>query len=104
MHCRECGAICPTVIDGCAPESQVRTRLPAGGSRIRPVGPSRERVALCSEGKCRSGQTRQSRERSFLTGDRGFESCSLQRGVKCEPDFRCESYPSEEDKAAIRPG
>jgi hypothetical protein len=24
----------------------------------------------------------------LLTGDRGFESFSLQRGVKCEPDFR----------------
>ena len=23
----------------------------------------------------------------FATGDRGFESCFLQRGVRCEPDF-----------------
>src|ERR1700720_727913 len=25
---------------------------------------------------------------AHLTGDRGFESISLQRGVSCEPDFR----------------
>ena len=36
--------------------------------QIRTVGPSRERVALRSEGKCRSGQTGQSRERSFPHG------------------------------------
>jgi hypothetical protein len=27
------------------------------------------------------------------TGDRGFESCSLQRGVRCEPDFRGRTAP-----------
>jgi hypothetical protein len=30
----------PTVIDGVRPENQVRSRLPAGGSRIRTIGPT----------------------------------------------------------------
>src|SRR5882757_988287 len=43
--------------------------------------------APAPEAKCRSGQTRQSREAWFLSaGDRGFESLFLQRGVSCEPD------------------
>src|SRR5947199_2598234 len=32
------------------------------------------------------------RKPSCLSGDRGFESCSLQRGVRCEPDFGGESH------------
>src|ERR1700731_1659404 len=36
---------------------------------------------------------------ALLTGDRWFESCSLQRGVMCEPDFLVSAlrrpYPSQ---------
>src|SRR5712671_4594458 len=41
----------PTVIDGCAPESLVRTRLPAGGRWIRTLGPREKEPlveAVCS--------------------------------------------------------
>ena len=36
---------------------------------------------------CRIGRGGVSISVVFLTGDRGFESVSLQRGVHCEPNF-----------------
>jgi hypothetical protein len=39
-----------------------------------------------AEGECRRGRTGVE-NRFSLTGDRGFESCSLQRRGCCEPDF-----------------
>src|SRR3984893_9718325 len=48
--------------------SQIRKRLAGGGSRFEPSVPLANGVALRSEGKRRSGQTRQSRERSFPHG------------------------------------
>src|SRR5713226_4117835 len=34
-----------------------------------------------------SGSARTGARETAFGGDRGFESCFLQRGVKCEPDF-----------------
>jgi hypothetical protein len=59
--------------------SQVRTRLAAGGNRIRTIGP-----ALYSQ-SFNAGSSR-SCSISHLP-DQWFESCSLQRGVTCELDF-----------------
>src|SRR6266849_648184 len=40
------------------------------------------------------------RKDGSLTGDRGFESFSLHRGVHCEPDFR---LPSRSGRVLVRP-
>jgi hypothetical protein len=37
-------------------------------------------------------------------GDQEFESGLLQRGVRCEPDFRGESHPSRRTEWRSRPG
>jgi hypothetical protein len=52
-----------------------------------PAAPLAKEAAPAPEAKCRSGQTRQSREAWFLSaGDRGFESLFLHRRVIYEPD------------------
>ena len=48
--------------------SQVRKRLAGGGSRFEPSVPLANGSPFAPKGKCRSGQTRQSRERSFPHG------------------------------------
>jgi hypothetical protein len=80
---------------GRAPENQVRTGLPAGGKRIRTLGPrpnkrrSRDRpFRLC-------GTSRSAEETgSFRERDRQFESASLQQRVSREISFlhRCGAH------------
>ena len=76
------------------PESQVRIRLPAGGRRMRTLGPSR------GQGKV-GVERRRLEKRPPRTGDRGFESPYLQRGVMCEPDS---SIGAELSAPSVNPG
>jgi hypothetical protein len=107
--------VIPSGREGRAPESQVRTRLPAGGNRIRTIGPA---AAKGSAGRCQSGRRHDQwnhlrsgpRSRGSTWGallwpfrsrrDRWFESGSLRRGVRCEPDFR--GVPRSRSGAAAR--
>jgi hypothetical protein len=73
---------------GFVSESQVRTRLPAGGKGIRTLGPPQDRrcsrdspFRLCGTSRF-AGETDSFRER-----DRQFESPSLQRRVSSSTDF-----------------
>src|ERR1700730_546156 len=68
---------------------RVRILLPPPASRLRTGLPpihgnptdGRGLPQLCPPKRLQELAT------SAITGDRGFESGSLQRGVKCEPDF-----------------
>ena len=62
---------------GGAPESQIRTRLPAGGRWIRTVGPRHERAGFCC-GRRIAGPNGGSQKGLFLMR---FESISLRRRV-----------------------
>src|ERR1700719_1749735 len=68
-------------------ESLVRTRLPAGGGRIRTLGPALSAYRLGTAScRLRDPSPRRRRQNGITlsrSGDRGFESCSLQRRV-CE--------------------
>src|SRR6266404_499335 len=57
----------PTVIDGIAPENQVRTGLPAGGRWIRTIGPRHERAGFCC-GRRIAGPNGGSQKGCFLCG------------------------------------
>ena len=65
------------------PESQVRTRLRAGGRWIRTIGPCREGAGYIAKGEFARGSTGGQKN---LAGYRWFESISLQRRVVCEPE------------------
>src|SRR6266404_5971347 len=73
----------PTVIDGIAPENQVRTGLPAGGRWIRTIGPRHERAGFCC-GRRIAGPNGGSQKGLLLMRYRWFESISLQRRVSSE--------------------
>src|SRR5712671_3017240 len=88
-------------------ENQVRTRLPAGGNRIRTIGPAANGTAMGGPPKSilaisdltLGGSTDRAdvpignAQQSLLQQrDRWFESGSLQRRVRCEPDFGDESH------------
>src|SRR5690348_8655709 len=53
--------------------------------------------------RARNASRRQSRKPFSLTGDRGFESIPLQRGVTCEPDFRSVEVGRIATDGAMRP-
>jgi hypothetical protein len=55
-----------------------------------------------AEGKCRSGQTGPSRERGFLTGNRGFESSSLHQTRRYAKRHWCASAHHGNGAAARR--
>jgi hypothetical protein len=65
----------------------VRKRLSAGGKWIRTIG-TRKISYRFEADFCRLHDASRSRKgfTSFATGDRQFESISLQRRVHCEPD------------------
>jgi hypothetical protein len=58
-----------------------------GGSRIRTRGPPCQRSCSLGEGECVKDANAHVAKALSVSGDRGFESYSLQRGVPCEPDF-----------------
>src|SRR6266446_9793098 len=62
--------------------SQVRSGLSAGGKRIRTLGPPLRQV--CPQDRP-NGPSAPSARAETHGRDRGFESRSLQRGVRCEP-------------------
>jgi hypothetical protein len=57
-----------------------------GGSRIRTRGPPCQRNCSLGEGECVKDANAHVAKALSVSGDRGFESYSLQRGVVCEPE------------------
>ena len=66
-------------------EGMIVRRPAAGGRRIRTVGPPCERVGLFGRTRMRTRRQGWSRSRRPFSGDQGFESGSLQRGVARTP-------------------
>src|SRR4029077_14714394 len=67
---------------GIRPRNQVRTGLPAGGNRIRTIGPSRENASVLFDGMAIARRRKETG--SAFSGDRWFESRLLQWRV-CKP-------------------
>jgi hypothetical protein len=68
---------------------QVRSRLFAGGNRIRTIGPSREMRRFSSaEWLCRRGEKVSLETGVGILGDRWFGSGSLQRRVSNKPGLK----------------
>jgi hypothetical protein len=60
-------------------------RMPSG-PRVRPA---QSQLSATAPKRAQAVSGIVSKTARRLTGDRGFESVSLQRGVRCEPDFLC---------------
>src|SRR6266404_7049115 len=70
---------------GFLPENQVRTRLPAGGRRIRTAGPPLKTGGFSEQASSPPPAGKPSRNRGIrLERDRWFESVFLHRRVRCE--------------------
>src|SRR5260370_21756782 len=66
--------------------SQVRKRLAGGGSRFEPSVPLANGSPFAPKGNVVAVKRGSLVSVVSLTGDRGFESCSLHQRVRCEPD------------------
>src|SRR5260370_12315571 len=70
--------------------SQVRKRLAGGGRRVEPSVPLANGSPVAPKGNVVAVKRGSLVSVVSLTGDRGFESCSLHQRVWCEPDFQGE--------------
>ena len=69
---------------GFIPENQVRTRLPAGGRRIRTIGPGTKEPVFVAEGELRD-RTGAAKKGCFLCGTDGSNPSPFQRRVRLSP-------------------